>query len=162
MNTRKVILIWGLLLCCLFFPSVQAYAEGNQSIDTEQLEEFREDISDGIDDTLDGDVKKVLEENDISLDNPQGINKISVGSVIGNVFSGFIDALRSPLIMLGKLLAITVLCVVAQSIAPDGSSVTGVFKIAGILGEDICFLYEYSENNPVFCKKHRKISFTFG
>ncbi len=141
MNTRKVILIWGLLLCCLFFPSVQAYAEGNQSIDTEQLEEFREDISDGIDDTLDGDVKKVLEENDISLDNPQGINKISVGSVIGNVFSGFIDALRSPLIMLGKLLAITVLCVVAQSIAPDGSSVTGVFKIAGILAT-ITIMYD--------------------
>ena len=37
-----------------------------------------------------------------------------------------------------------------------------IIEIAGILREDICFLYEYSENNPVFVKNIEKSPLLLG
>lgn len=131
---KKVILIIFAFVCLSFsaFPVYAQRAEADIS-QSEEYEEIVEDLTQGMEDAAGDDVNDILEEQDISIENPDSISKISVGKVIKSVLSSFTDVLKKPAVMLGKIIAITLLCVTAKSMAPDGSSVTKAFNIIGIL-----------------------------
>ena len=107
--------------------------ENKESSESEEITQFKDELSDGLEKITDDDVNQVLEDNEVSLKDPNSVSNISFGSVIDKLLSYFTDSLRSPLVMLGKILAITLLCAIAQNMAPDGSSLTNTFKIMGIL-----------------------------
>lgn len=136
----KKIITLGLALFSAFFLAFPCYAQSNDST-SEQLEELTDEIQQGMGNAFDDDVNRVLQENDISLENTEGISKISVGSVINSILSSFTEVLKKPLVMLGKIIAIILLCVTAKSMAPDGSSVTKTFGIIGILSA-IAVMYD--------------------
>ncbi len=107
------------------------YAEENtQQSDNSQI---LGELSDNMHSYTDDDVNKTLEENDISLENPESLRNISFGGVVRHVLGLFQNALKSPVIMLGKILAITVLCAAAENMCPQNSQVSGAFKMLGIL-----------------------------
>lgn len=137
----KKIITLGLALICMFFIAFPCYAQSNDSAVQEQLDEMTNEIQRGMENAVDGDVNEILQENDISVKNSEGISKISVGSVINSVLSSFTGVLKKPLVMLGKIIAITLLCVTAKSMAPGGSSVTSTFGIIGILSA-IAVMYD--------------------
>lgn len=135
MVMKKLISIIFIFVCfCITFSfSVKGENDESLSSDTEQVTEFTEKISDDIKNAADDSVNEILEENDISVENPGGVNNISVGSVINKVVTMFTDSLKSPLIMLGKIIAITLLLVTVQNMAPEGSSVISTFNTIGVL-----------------------------
>lgn len=120
-------LSWGFAFC------VNGTENSDLSSEDEDIVQFRDEISDGLENITDDDVNKVLDENEISIKDPSSVSNISFGNVLDKLFSGFTDALKSPIIMLGKILAITLLCAIAQSMVPNGSSLTSTFKTMGIL-----------------------------
>lgn len=140
---KKLIVTLFMFFCFVWILPFSVYAENNDlsSSQPEQIEQFQNEISDKLEDAADSDIKEILEENNISADKPQQINNISITSVVKKVVAGFTDALKSPLVMLGKMLAVTLLCVAAQSMAPNGSELTNVFNTLGILAT-ITVMYE--------------------
>ncbi|MGN1113717.1 MAG: hypothetical protein ACI4RC_01190 [Oscillospiraceae bacterium] len=125
-------IISTLILCMIFVilpPFVYAEENTQQSDNSQILGE----LSDNMHSYTDDDVNKTLEENDISLENPESLRNISFGGVVRHVLSLFQNALKSPVIMLGKILAITVLCAAAENMCPQNSQVSGAFKMLGIL-----------------------------
>lgn len=135
MVMKKLISIIFIFACFSITFSFSVKGENDESLssDTEQVTEFTEKISDDIKNAADDSVNEILEENDISVENPGGVNNISVGSVINKVVTMFTDSLKSPLIMLGKIIAITLLLVTVQNMAPEGSSVISTFNTIGVL-----------------------------
>ena len=135
MIMKKIIALFFTLVCFSWLIPFYAAAESNDfsSSQAEQIEEFQEEITDEIMGAADEDITDILEENGISVDKPQAINDISISSVIGRIISGFTEAIKEPLVMLGKIMAVTLLCVAAQSMAPEGAATTNVFKTLGLL-----------------------------
>lgn len=131
----KIISVCMLIFCFVFFMPINAAAEGNEMdvSQSEQMQQFGDEISDGVKSAADDDVNEILEQYDISTDNPQGVNNISIGSVLEKIVSMFAEAVKSPLIMLGKIIAITLLCTIAQSMAPEGSSLISALKTISVL-----------------------------
>lgn len=125
-----------LILVLLLFGwcSIPAYAQNEQDVSQqEDYQQIADDIAQGIESATDDDVNRILQEQEISLEKPESISKISVGSVIESIVSSFTDVLKKPMVMLGKIIVITILCVVAKSLAPEASSVTRTFNIIGVL-----------------------------
>ena len=139
----KKIIVLLFVFAGVFFEAFPVYAEGSRG-DISQSEEYQEiveDLTQGLENAAGDDVNEILEEQEISLKNPESISEISVGSVIKSVVSSFTDVIKRPAIMLGKIIAITLLCVTEKSMAPEGSSVTKAFNIIGILST-ITVMYE--------------------
>ena len=139
----KKIIVLLFVFAFVFFEAFPVYAEGSRE-DISQSEEYQEiveDLTQGLENAAGDDVNEILEEQEISLKNPESISEISIGSVIKSVVSSFTDVIKRPAIMLGKIIAITLLCVTAKSMAPEGSSVTKAFNIIGILST-ITVMYE--------------------
>lgn len=127
---KKIISIVIIFLAFAAF-SPFAYAEENtQQADNSQI---LGELSDDMHSYTDDDVNETLEENDISLENPESIKNISFGGIVRHIAELFENAVKSPVIMLGKILAITVLCVTAENMCPENSQVSGAFKMLGVL-----------------------------
>ena len=124
-----------------FSFNVYGAENSDLSSESEEITQFKDEISDGLDQITDDDVNDVLKDNDISLKDPDSVSNISFGTVIDKLLSEFTDSLKKPMIMLGKILAIILLCTIAQNIAISGSSLTKTFNTMGILAT-ITVMYE--------------------
>lgn len=131
---KKIILLLFVFICVFFCTLTVNAQNGEENISqSEEYQQIVEDLTQSMENAAGRDVNEILEEQDISLENPESISEISIGSVIGSIFSSFMDVIKKPAVMLGKIIAITLLCVTAKSMAPEGSSVTKAFNIIGIL-----------------------------
>lgn len=128
-------------LCFGFSFNVYGAENSDLSSESEEITQFKDEISDGLEQITDDDVNDVLKDNDISLKDPASVSNISFGTVIDKLLSYFTDSLKKPIIMLGKILAIILLCAIAQNIAISGSSLTKTFNTMGILAT-ITVMYE--------------------
>lgn len=128
-------------LCFGFSFNVYGAENSDLSSESEEIIQFKDEISDGLEQITDDDVNDVLKDNDISLKDPASVSNISFGTVIDKLLSYFTDSLKKPIIMLGKILAIILLCAIAQNIAISGSSLTKTFNTMGILAT-ITVMYE--------------------
>ncbi|WP_124099123.1 stage III sporulation protein AE [Ruminococcus sp. Marseille-P6503] len=118
----------------LFICPLNAYAQDNA--DFTQSEEYREitdEISKALESAAGSETSRILEENNISADSVQGVADISVSGVLKTVFSSFCESLAGPLRMLGKIIAVAALCMISQSMAPDGSGMARAFNTIGVL-----------------------------
>lgn len=131
---KKIILLMFVFMCMFFYAFTVNAENGEENISqSEEYQQIVEELTQSMENAAGSDVNEILEEQDISLEKPESISEISIGSVIHSIFSSFMDVIKKPAVMLGKIIAITLLCVTAKSMAPDGSSVTKAFNIIGIL-----------------------------
>ena len=131
---KKIILLMFVFMCMFFYAFTVNAENGEENISqSEEYQQIVEELTQSMENAAGSDVNEILEEQDISLERPESISEISIGSVIDSIFSSFMDVIKKPAVMLGKIIAITLLCVTAKSMAPDGSSVTKAFNIIGIL-----------------------------
>ena len=93
-------------LCFGFSFNVYGAENSDLSSESEEITQFKDEISDGLEQITDDDVNDVLKDNDISLKDPASVSNISFGTVIDKLLCYFTDSLKKPIIMLGKILAI--------------------------------------------------------
>ncbi len=125
---KKLIAFLLMSLLIIFMPQT-VFAD----TENEAYEKIISEINEGLDAAADDDVKDVLQENDLSVDNPSAINEIKAENIIERLYEYFTDALKKPLVMLGKIIAVTLICVLIKNISPDSGSMSKTFGIIGIL-----------------------------
>ena len=130
-----------LCFCICFSFNVMGEENRDFSSQNEEIEQFNSEISRSVEQITDDEVNSVLEENDISIKDPSSISHISIGKILDKLFSSFFSSLKAPIIMLGKILAITLLCAIAHNINHNGSSLTSTYKTISILAT-ITVMYE--------------------
>ncbi|MGN0595289.1 MAG: sporulation protein [Hominimerdicola sp.] len=123
---KAVSILVAFLLMIVFSPSV--FAE-----DDNGLNEILGEINESISDSIDSDVLNILDEEKISIKNPQSVNDIKAENVIEKLIAWFTDALKKPVVMLGKIIAVSLICIVMKSMSPDKGSAAKVYNLAGIL-----------------------------
>ena len=102
------------------FTPQGVYADSEEQ-NNEYYDRLISEINEGLSFEGDEDVKTVLEDNNITLEDPSSAANISASDVIKHIFESFTAALRSPLIMLGKITAATMLCVLVRSMSAEGT-----------------------------------------
>ena len=110
---KKIIATVIIVLAVMFTPQ-GVYADSEEQ-NNEYYDRLISEINEGLSFEGDEDVKTVLEDNNITLEDPSSAANISASDVIKHIFESFTAALRSPLIMLGKITAATMLCVLVRS-----------------------------------------------
>ncbi len=113
------------------FTPQGVYADSEEQ-NNEYYDRLISEINEGLSFEGDEDVKTVLEDNNITLEDPSSAANISASDVIKHIFESFTAALRSPLIMLGKITAATMLCVLVRSMSAEGT-VDKVFTLICVL-----------------------------
>ena len=126
---KKIIATVIIVLAVMFTPQ-GVYADSEEQ-NNEYYDRLISEINEGLSFEGDEDVKTVLEDNNITLEDPSSAANISVSDVIKHIFESFTAALRSPLIMLGKITA-TMLCVLVRSMSAEGT-VDKVFTLICVL-----------------------------
>ncbi len=131
----KKIIVFIITISAFFvFPqAVHAQESADDFRQTKEYGEIVDQINEALDSATDDEVAGALDEQDITIDKAEGVSGVSVIDVIKNVISSFGDALKSPIIMLGKIIAVTILCAMSQSMAPEGSGLVKTFKLIGVL-----------------------------
>ena len=124
---KKIIATVIIALAVMFTPQ-GVYADSEEQ-NNEYYDRLISEINEGLSFEGDEDVKTVLEDNNITLEDPSSAANISASDVIKHIFESFTAALRSPLIMLGK---ITMLCVLVRSMSAEGT-VDKVFTLICVL-----------------------------
>ncbi len=110
-----------------------AEEEYDDPTESEDFKKIAESVNEGILSGTDDETNEILEENGISADNAGSVNGISVMSVLSGIFTAFTDALAQPVRMLGKIIAIAVLCAVTESLVADGSQTVRLLRTIGVL-----------------------------
>ena len=127
---KKIIATVIIVLAVMFAPQ-GVYADSEEQ-NNEYYDRLISEINEGLSFEGDEDVKTVLEDNNITLEDPSSAANISAFDVIKHIFESFTAALRSPLIMLGKITAATMLCVLVRSMSAEGT-VDKVFTLICVL-----------------------------
>ena len=127
---KKIIATVIIVLAVMFAPQ-GVYADSEEQ-NNEYYDRLISEINEGLSFEGDEDVKTVLEDNNITLEDPSSAANISASDVIKHIFESFTAALRSPLIMLGKITAATMLCVLVRSMSAEGT-VDKVFTLICVL-----------------------------
>ena len=127
---KKIIATVIIVLAVMFTPQ-GVYADSEEQ-NNEYYDRLISEINEGLSFEGDEDVKTVLEDNNITLEDPSSAANISASDVIKHIFESFTAALRSPLIMLGKITAATMLCVLVRSMSAEGT-VDKVFTLICVL-----------------------------
>ena len=127
----------GLAIGCPFSVYAQENGEESTADYQQQFDEFADSLSDELANGIDDDAGQFLEDNNISVKDPKGVNDISIGSVIDRLFSMFSDSVKAPLVMLGKLTAVVLLCAIAGSLAPDSSELAETLRTMVILASAV-------------------------
>ena len=127
---KKIIATVIIVLAVMFTPQ-GVYADSEEQ-NNEYYDRLISEINEGLSFEGDEDVKTVLEDNNITLEDPSSAANINAFDVIKHIFESFTAALRSPLIMLGKITAATMLCVLVRSMSAEGT-VAKVFTLICVL-----------------------------
>ncbi|MBR4622314.1 MAG: hypothetical protein IKO44_02115 [Ruminococcus sp.] len=109
------------------FGAVTAFAED------EETEEITQKIDSGIRAGTDEDAAGFLDEHGISVSDPEGVSSLSPSEIFASVWQKMIDGLFSSRILLGKLMAICILCTVAESLFTDRRGLATVGNTAVLL-----------------------------
>ena len=122
---KKLIATVIIALAVMFTPQ-GVYADSEEQ-NNEYYDRLISEINEGLSFEGDEDVKTVLEDNNITLEDPSSAANISASDVIKHIFESFTAA-----IMLGKITAATMLCVLVRSMSAEGT-VDKVFTLICVL-----------------------------
>lgn len=142
---KKIIATVIIVLAVMFTPQ-GVYADSEEQ-NNEYYDRLISEINEGLSFEGDEDVKTVLEDNNITLEDPSSAANINAFDVIKHIFESFTAALRSPLIMLGKITAATMLCVLVRSMSAEG---TGIH--AHMCSYHSACYKRYCHRQSLFCK----------
>lgn len=130
---KKIIFLIPLLILLCFPMNVYAQDNDENFTETDEYREIVDEISDAVSSGAGDEVNSILEEENISVENSESISDISIWSIIEKITGLFTESLKQPLSMLGKIIAICVLCSLAQSMMPVNVGMLKVFRTISVL-----------------------------
>ena len=102
-----------------------------------QSEQTAESITANIEKKLEGstsdDVRKALDSTGISVSSPKAVSNIEPKGLLEKAWNHFKESLRSPFVMLAKLIAVTLLGVMIRSASSNDDSVSRVFELVCLI-----------------------------
>lgn len=113
--------------------TVHAQDNDENFTETDEYREIVDEISDAVSSGAGDEVNSILEEENISVENSESISDISIWNIIEKIIGLFTESLKQPLSMLGKIIAICVLCSLAQSMMPVNAGMLKVFRTISVL-----------------------------
>ena len=130
---KKIIFLIPLLILLCFPMTVHAQDNDENFTETDEYREIVDEISDAVSSGAGDEVNSILEEENISVENSESISDISIWNIIEKIIGLFTESLKQPLSMLGKIIAICVLCSLAQSMMPVNAGMLKVFRTISVL-----------------------------
>ncbi|MBR6045808.1 MAG: stage III sporulation protein AE [Ruminococcus sp.] len=133
-------LIFAVLVMMLLAPCACA--------DSETQDKFTE-ITDGINSRLrsetDPDVSEIIDSYGLDVGNKKGTESLSFADVIKKLIDRFLGSLKSPLGMLGKLIAAALLCALTRSMLKEGAELGGIYSVICALAAVMAVCETFSE-----------------
>lgn len=114
-----------LLLVLAVFASPIVYAESQSS----SVDMITKRIEKRLEAGISKDVRKQLDEKGLSISSPESVAKIEPKGFIEKATGYFKSALRAPFVMLGKIIAVTLLGVIIRSVSANEDTLSKVFEI---------------------------------
>lgn len=121
-----------ILLTLILFGRAPAVSFASDETE-ERLNEIAGKIDESIKSSTDSDISDKLEEFSISVRNSEGFGNITLSGIITWLTETFLNSLKAPVKMLGRIMAAALLCTIFQNISEQGSSVSEIYNTAGIL-----------------------------
>ena len=121
---KKTVSFILIILLLIIYP-YNVYADSGN----DDFSKIVGEINDTLKQSTDEDVNEILEKENISVEEPQSISDIKAENIFERIISYFTDGLKKPLVMLGRILAVSLICVVVKSMAPDKNSSAKVFEL---------------------------------
>lgn len=117
------------IIVMLCFPKA-AFAQAEEN---EELNSIMEGINSQLEDYIDDDVAESIEENEISLEDPESISEFSVSKLLDIILSKIYELSGKPFLIIGKITAVALMCVLLKSFVPDNNSVSKAFSIVSVI-----------------------------
>lgn len=121
-----------ILLTLILFGRAPAVSFASDETE-ERLNEIAGKIDESIKSSTDSDISDKLEEFSISVRNSEGFGNITLSGIITWLTETFLNSLKAPVKMLGRIMAAALLCTIFHNISEQGSSVSEIYNTAGIL-----------------------------
>lgn len=118
------IVICFFMLCPMYTCCAETNSEFSQIID---------EINSELENSLDDNVCDILDKEQISIKEPESISKINIKNIFGYIYDSFTNSLTKPIKMLGKILAVSIICIFIKNISPHNNSCSDIFGILCIL-----------------------------
>lgn len=112
-----------LLIVLIFCPSVDAQQE------SEEFRQITDEINSEIRNSLDESVKSVLDEENISVSDSESITGLSAKNIFQKLIDMFKESVKAPIVMLGKILAVSIIYAALKSMYLEGSAIDKVYGI---------------------------------
>lgn len=130
---KKVIILIISVFMLFCVDGILVNAE-NESNDAEQAQkEITQEIERGIKSDTPDDAEDFLNDNDISLENPESASKVGVGDWLDYLLELVKKFLSNPLRLLGALLLVIVFTSVASGILSSNSNLLNIIGIISVL-----------------------------
>ena len=124
----SLLLVVAFALLCA--PMISALQSDN---DVPDVESILGDVQKKLDRSTSGDVKKLLSDSGISVDSPESIGNLKPKSITEKVIGFFTESLRAPFVMLGRILAVLMLCAAVRSVSTGNDSMSKVIELLCLL-----------------------------
>ena len=121
----KKVFAFIMLIAMAFFTAPCVSAESR----SDSVDSITKKIEKKLEGSTSGEVRKELSEKGLSITDPESVTKIEPKGFIEKALDYFKNALRSPLVMLGKIIAVTLLGVVIESVSPKDDTLSKVFGL---------------------------------
>lgn len=115
--------VFVLVFMIIFSPLVFAQ---DQAADAESI---TKSIEKKLQSITPSDIQNTIEEKDIDVSSPGGLQNIKPEGIIQTALDYLKNALRSPFVMLGKIIAVTLLSVMISCVSANDDSVSRVFEL---------------------------------
>lgn len=122
-----------IFLIVIIFPMLAFTAESSSDNTEDILERINENVSSGLENAADDDTKQAVGELDLDVSKPESFSEISLPKILRGILKRFLYELGKPAAMLGKLIAVILLCSLAQNVSVDDGDVTALYKTVSIL-----------------------------
>ncbi len=99
----------------------------------EELDSITDEINSRLDSIMDDDTKDFFDEQGISADDTDTLTDLDQRSIFKKLYDMFINALKTPIAVLGKILAISVIYAALKSMRTDAGSLDSVFGTVCVL-----------------------------
>ena len=122
---RAAALILIIISVILTAPLISA----ESSRDAPDVNTIIKHIQQKLDSSTQKDIRNALSSKDINVGKPDSLSKIKPKGIIESALSIFTDAIRSPLVTLGKIIAVALVCIVIKSVSTPNDAMSSTVEL---------------------------------
>ena len=126
------------------FSNEEKKSKTDNNNNNDELEKkFYKENSNFFQEGINDDAKEFFDDNDISLDDPEGVNKLTITGVISYIFSTSIKTIKHPFRLLGLIMSITLIISIVSNLSAERSTSSSLNRVIDIVGVLVCIIIIY-------------------